>query len=148
MYAAVNGVLAAPYAVSKAAVEALGRALRVELAQHGASATVAYFGFIDTVMVQQAIDADPLVDAFKDRLPLPLRKRLQPRSAGEAIVRGIEKRSPQVIQPRRWTAMSLLRGPFALLSDAAMIRDAKVQEIARGLDARGGEEQPLTATKR
>ena len=48
----------APYAMSKAAVEQFGRALRGELAQHGASASVAYFGFIDTAMIQ---------DAFADR---------------------------------------------------------------------------------
>ncbi len=148
IYAFTNGLGAVPYAMSKAAVEQLGRALRVELALHGASATIAYFGFIDTAMVHQAIDDDPLLEAVKDRLPRPLRKRLTPRVAGEAIVRGIEKRSPQIIQPRRWTVMSLLRGPMALLSDQAMIKDAKIQEIARGLDARGGEAQPFTAAKR
>jgi len=148
IYAFTNGLGAVPYAMSKAAVEQLGRVLRVELAQHGASATIAYFGFIDTAMVHQAIDDDPLVDAIKDRLPRPLRKRLTPRVAGEAIVRGIEKRSPQVIQPRRWTVMSMLRGPMALLSDQAMIKDAKTQEVARGMDARGGEAQPFTAAKR
>ncbi len=36
VYAFVNGLGAAPYAMSKAGVEQLGRALRVELAQHGA----------------------------------------------------------------------------------------------------------------
>ena len=39
VYAFVNGALLAPYAMSKAAVEQFGRALRGELAQHGASAT-------------------------------------------------------------------------------------------------------------
>ena len=37
--------------MSKAAVEQFGRALRLELAPHGASASVAYFGFIDTEML-------------------------------------------------------------------------------------------------
>ena len=62
IYAFINGVGAIAYAMSKAGVEQLGRALRVELAQHGASASVAYFGFIDTEMVHRAIDADPLAD--------------------------------------------------------------------------------------
>ena len=48
VYAFVNGVLASPYAIAKAGVEQLGRALRAELQIHGASASVAYFGFIDT----------------------------------------------------------------------------------------------------
>ncbi len=58
IYAFTNGVGAVPYAMSKAAVEQFGRALRVELAPHGASASVAYFGFIDTEMVHRALDAD------------------------------------------------------------------------------------------
>jgi NAD(P)-dependent dehydrogenase (short-subunit alcohol dehydrogenase family) len=53
VYAFSNGVGATPYAMSKAAVEQFGRALRVELVQHGASASVAYFGFIDTEMVHR-----------------------------------------------------------------------------------------------
>ena len=62
IYAFTNGVGTMPYAMSKAAVEQLGRALRVELVPHGASASVAYFGFIDTEMVHQGIDQDPLAE--------------------------------------------------------------------------------------
>src|SRR5215207_2014356 len=90
IYAFVNGVGAAPYAMAKAGVEQLGRALRVELKPHGASASVAYFGFIDTEMVHQAIDADPLVDRLMEANPKVLHKRLPPSAAGKAIVRGIE----------------------------------------------------------
>src|SRR5204863_6030286 len=78
IYAFTNGAGAAPYAMSKAAVEQFGRALRAELAQHGASASVAYFGFIDTEMVRRAIDADPLADRMLATLPGPLRKRVRP----------------------------------------------------------------------
>ena len=62
VYAFVNGMGNSPYAVAKAGVESLGRALRVELAPHGASATVAYFGWVDTKLVQDAFaqpDAEP-----------------------------------------------------------------------------------------
>ncbi|MGD0455601.1 MAG: SDR family NAD(P)-dependent oxidoreductase, partial [Solirubrobacteraceae bacterium] len=41
IYAFMNGIGEVPYAMSKAAVEQFGRALRVELVQHGASASVA-----------------------------------------------------------------------------------------------------------
>jgi NAD(P)-dependent dehydrogenase (short-subunit alcohol dehydrogenase family) len=64
VYAWMNGALAAPYAVAKAGVEALGRALRVELAPHRASATVAHFGVIDTPLVRGA-SADPLAQRFE-----------------------------------------------------------------------------------
>jgi NAD(P)-dependent dehydrogenase (short-subunit alcohol dehydrogenase family) len=145
IYAFMNGIGEIPYAMSKAGVEQLGRALRVELVQHGASATVAYFGFIDTEMVHQGLDRDPLVRDMTNSLPKPLRKRLAPAVAGEAIVRGIERRQPRVIQPRRWTAMSLLRGILGPLGDARLERDAQVQAHLRALDARAGEDQPTSS---
>src|SRR5688500_169667 len=76
IYAFMNGAGAAAYAMSKAGVEQLGRALRTELVPHGASASVAYFGFIDTELVHQIIDADPLADVMIGEIPKPLRKRL------------------------------------------------------------------------
>ena len=145
VYSFVNGVGVAPYAMAKAGVEQLGRLLRVELARHGASATVAYFGFIDTVMVQQGIDADPLGDTMLSELPGPLRKRLQPKVAGEAIVRGIERRKPRVIRPRAWAVVSVLRGIINPLLDRRMERDAKLQGLVVELDERAGAEQPTTA---
>ncbi len=145
VYAFINGVGAAPYAMSKAGVEQFGRALRVELAQHGAGASVAYFGFIDTAMVQQAIDGDSLVARFQATLPKILSQRLQPEEAALGIVDGIEKRAPRIIRPRSWVAFSALRGLVNPLLDSRMVRDAETQAIARELDARGDEEQPTTA---
>jgi len=145
VYAFINGIGAIPYAMAKAGVEQLGRALRIELLQHGASASTAYFGFIDTEMVHRALDADPLSDTMMDALPRPLRKRLKPAVAGEAIVQGIEQRKPRIIRPRRWTVLSVLRGILGPLGDRAMERDTTTQDVLRQLDDRGGEEQPTTA---
>ncbi len=145
IYAFTLGIGAVSYAMSKAAVEQFGRALRVELVQHGASASVAYFGFIDTEMVHRAIDADPLANGMFEALPKPLHKRLTPAVAGEAIVRGIERREARIIQPRRWTVMSVLRGILNPLSDAQAERDEGVQANLRRADARAGEDQPTTA---
>jgi len=145
VYAFLNGVGATPYAMAKAGVEQLGRALRVELAQHGAGASVAYFGYIDTKMVQQAIDGDPVVQRFQETLPGPLNKRLQPREAALGIVDGIEKRAPRIIRPRRWAIFSTLRGIINPLFDRRMVDDAEMQANVRELDARGDEEQPTTA---
>jgi NAD(P)-dependent dehydrogenase (short-subunit alcohol dehydrogenase family) len=145
VYAFTNGIGAVPYAMSKAAVEQFGRALRAELVQHGASASVAYFGFIDTEMVHRAIDADPLANEMLAAFPSPLRKRIQPQAAGEAIVSGIERRRPRIIRPRRWVVMSVLRGILNPLSDAQLERDTGTQESLRALDARAGEDQPTTA---
>ena len=143
-YAFANGVGTAPYAMSKAGVEQLGRALRVELKPHGASASVAYFGFIDTEMVHRAIDQDPLAERMLANLPAPLRKRVPPTVAGEAIAQGIERRQPRIIRPRRWTVMSVLRGILNPLTDAQMERDAETQQVIRELEARAGE--PISKT--
>jgi NAD(P)-dependent dehydrogenase (short-subunit alcohol dehydrogenase family) len=145
VYAFVNGLGAAPYAMAKAGVEQLGRALRVELVPHGAGASVAYFGFIDTEMVHLAIDADPIAEKMQNVLPRVLRKRLSPAQAGEAVARGIEKRAPRIIAPKRWAAFSAMRGIVNPLLDDYMVKDADTQAIVRELDDRGDQEQPLTA---
>jgi NAD(P)-dependent dehydrogenase (short-subunit alcohol dehydrogenase family) len=145
VYAFVNGLGLAPYAMAKAGVEQLGRALRVELVPHGAGASVAYFGFIDTEMVHRGLDDDPLAPKMNKALPALLRKRLSPAQAGEAIARGIERRAPRIIVPKRWVPLSALRGLINPLLDDLLVKDAAVQSIVRELDARGDQEQPLTA---
>ncbi len=145
VYAFTNGVGAAPYAVAKAGIEQLGRALRVELVPHRASASVAYFGFIDTEMVHRMIDADPVADKMLKSLPKVLQKRLSPVQAGEAVARGIEKRAPRIIAPRRWAAFSVLRGVLNPLFDNYMVKDDDTQARVREIDSRGDQEQPLTA---
>ena len=135
VYAFVNGMLLSPYAVSKAGVEQLGRALRVELASHGASATVAYFGFVDTHMVHKGLDEDPLAKRLEmDMLPAAVRKRITPAEAGEAVARAIERRKPRVIAPRYWAAMSVLRGVVNPVFDLAAAHVPKVQSILREAD--------------
>ncbi|HEX8102315.1 MAG TPA: short-chain dehydrogenase/reductase [Solirubrobacteraceae bacterium] len=134
IYAFTNGTFVSPYAVSKAGVEQLGRALRVELAPHGVSVGTAYFGFVDTDMVRQSMTDDPLGKRFEERIPLPLRKKISPAAAGEVLARGIERRAPRTIAPRRWAALSMLRGIVNPAIDAAMARDAGVRELVREAD--------------
>lgn len=134
VYAFFNGALNSSYAMSKAGVEQLGRSLRVELKPHGASASVAYFGFIDTRMVQDAF-ADPIAHRFEETVPAPMLRRLPPSAAGEAIVKGIERRAPRIIAPKWWAVLSVLRGIVNPLIDARMERDPKLQEIIRAADA-------------
>lgn len=133
IYAFTNGVLMAPYAMSKAAVEQLGRALRGELAQHGASASVAYFGFIDTAMTEEAF-ADPIGERFKATFPKILMKKLAPSEAGRAVVDGMEVRAPRIIAPRRWTALSVLRGIINPYLDRRTETDPTTQQILRDVD--------------
>jgi len=139
IYAFLNGALGSSYAVSKAGVEQLGRALRVELAPHGASASVAYFGFIDTEMTR-IFETDPLLARYQDIMPRLLMRRVPPATAGEAIARGIERRSPRIVAPRAWRAYSALRGVLNPLLDARMERDERLLPLVRDGDRpqRGG----------
>ncbi len=135
VYAFMNGVMLSPYAVSKAGVEQLGRALRVELASHGASATVAYFGFVETQMVRDAMDDDPLGrDLGQSLVPAAILKRITPEEAGEAVARAIERRRPRVIAPRYWTAMSVLRGLINPAFDLASVHAPQIQAVVRDAD--------------
>ena len=138
VYAFMNGTMLSPYAVAKAGVEQLGRALRLELAAHGASATVAYFGFVDTEMVRQAMEQRRQAGVEgEEMLPEFLRRPITPRQAGEAVARGIEQRRARVIAPRYWTVMSVLRGVLNPAMDYAGTRLEKVQSIVREADRPG-----------
>jgi NAD(P)-dependent dehydrogenase (short-subunit alcohol dehydrogenase family) len=130
IYAFMNGALATPYAMAKAGVEQLGRSLRVELAPHGASAGVAYFGFIDTEMVRNAFD-DPIAQRLEDHLPKFMMKRLTPDVAGAAIVNGIERRAPRMIAPRWWAAWSTFRGVLNPIADRFARRDEEIADAVR-----------------
>lgn len=137
VFAFPNGTGAIPYAMSKAAVEQLGRGLRVELAQHGASATTAYFSLIQTDMIKRGVDEDPTIAQLLSRTaPRSLLKRIEPEEAVRAIAQAIEHRSPRVIRPARWTPLSLLRGVINPVIDARMARDQKVRTLLRKLEAR------------
>jgi NAD(P)-dependent dehydrogenase (short-subunit alcohol dehydrogenase family) len=133
IYAFSNGVLTAPYAVSKAGVEQFGRALRTELGPHGASASVAYFGHIDTAMTREGF-ADPLGERLTATVPHLLMKPVGPEVAAAAIVRGIERRAPRVIAPRRWTVLSVLRGLVNPLLDRRFARHAELRAVVRDAD--------------
>jgi NAD(P)-dependent dehydrogenase (short-subunit alcohol dehydrogenase family) len=135
VYAFMNGMGNTPYAVAKAGVEQLGRALRVELAPHGASATVAYFGWVDTRMVQDAF-AQPDADRIFEFAPQWLLKRVTPDEAAAGFVRGIEERAPRVFVPKWWRYVSAFRGLINPLLDRRMERDEAATALLRELDER------------
>jgi NAD(P)-dependent dehydrogenase (short-subunit alcohol dehydrogenase family) len=147
IYAFMNGVLATPYAMAKAGVEALGRSLRVELAPHGASAGVAYFGFIDTDMVRQAF-ADPIAREVEKAFPSFVTNRLTPDIAGAAIADGILKRQPRTIRPRWWAGWSTLRGIVNPLVDRLSTRDENIANaLAEGEQRATAPAEPDEAVK-
>jgi len=133
VYAFANGMGNSPYAVAKAGVEMLGRALRVELAPHGASASVAYFGWVDTKLVQDAFDQED-GGRIRELSPDFLLKRITPDEAGAGLVRGIEERAPRIFVPKWWRYVSALRGLVNPLLDKRMESDGKTRALIRDLD--------------
>jgi len=135
VYAFANGFGNSPYAAAKSGVESLGRAMRVELMPHGASASVAYFGWVDTKLVQDAF-AQETAPRVEELSPKWLLKRISPEEAGAGLVRGIEERAPRIFVPRWWRYVSALRGLVNPLLDRRMEKDAKTRALVRDLDAK------------
>jgi NAD(P)-dependent dehydrogenase (short-subunit alcohol dehydrogenase family) len=131
IYSFANGLLASPYAVSKAGVEALGRALRAELTPFGAGATIAYFGWVDTDLVQDSLDRQDGGSKLQDTLPSFLLKRITPDVAAAALVRGVEQRSPRVFAPAWWRYASALRGLINPIADRRMERHPGIGDAIR-----------------
>jgi NAD(P)-dependent dehydrogenase (short-subunit alcohol dehydrogenase family) len=135
VYAFANGFGNTPYAVAKAGVESLGRALRVELKPYGASASVAYFGWVDTKLVQDAF-AQEDGGRVRELSPEWLMKRITPAEAGAGLVRGIEERAPRIFVPKWWRYPAALRGLINPLLDRRMETEPKFAELVREIDAK------------
>jgi NAD(P)-dependent dehydrogenase (short-subunit alcohol dehydrogenase family) len=134
IYSFSNGLLASPYAVSKAGVEALGRALRTELAPFGASASVVYFGWVETDLVRDSLDrrdGGRGARMLSEILPAFLLKRITPEQAGATLIRAVEERAPRAFAPRVWRYLSAFRGLLNPLLDRRVDRDPAVAGIVR-----------------
>jgi NAD(P)-dependent dehydrogenase (short-subunit alcohol dehydrogenase family) len=125
LYAVVNGALSAPYAMSKTAVEALGRSLRVELADAGVDVGIAYFAFIDTKLVGDASDRPGMAE-LRRSVPKGISNVVPVGRAGTAIAAGVAERATRVAAPR-WMRLTLpLRGLIQYF-DGRMVKDRNVR---------------------
>ena len=137
--AAIHLPLMGAYNASKAAVEAMGNTLRVELRPSGAKVGVAYFAELDTDMTRRGFDTEA-ASAF------PAAKRfirVTPLEVGiDVLERGIAKRSRYIVAPR-WNAPALpFRMTFQYVAERITQRKLdRVLEIARTENA------PLTTSQ-
>lgn len=128
--AALHLPLMGAYCASKAAVEALGNSLRIELAPSGARVGVAYFGEIDTDMTERGFStrAAAAISSFG-----PFTRVAPLERAVSALERGIARRSRTITAPAFVAPLLPIRALAQRFVDRRMQRDlARVLEIARG----------------
>jgi NAD(P)-dependent dehydrogenase (short-subunit alcohol dehydrogenase family) len=135
--AAIHLPLLGAYSASKAAVEALGNTLRIELRGSGARVGVGYFAEIDTDMTSRGFGTDAAAELSRrirgsSRVaPLPV--------AIDAVERGIDRRARRVVAPR-WVAGLL---PARMVAQRA-IDLALAGRIGEALDIARREHVELT----
>jgi NAD(P)-dependent dehydrogenase (short-subunit alcohol dehydrogenase family) len=135
--AGVHLPLMGAYSASKAAVEALGNTLRIELRPAGARVGVAYFAEIDTDMTSRGFGTRAAatlttgLERFTRVAPL--------KSALDALERGIARRSRWVVAPSSAAPLLPLRMAVQPLVDAGVQR-----RLAAALEIARSEEAPLT----
>lgn len=139
--ASLTAPLMGAYPATKAAVEALGNTLRLELRPQGVAVGVAYFGFIDTDMVRKSMGTEASA-AMTAGQPGFITRPVPVEHAIDAIVRGVERRARRVYAPR-WILPALLAGgAFQQLVD----RGVRSGPLTRGIElSRANPTGPTTA---
>ncbi len=139
MAAAVHLPLMGAYSASKAAVEALGNTLRIEMRPSRARVGVAYLAELDTDMTRRGFGTEAAA-------ALPATKRfvhVTPLEVGiKALERGIARRRRWIVAPI-WAAPAL---PFRMTVQAFADRITQ-RNLARVLDIARAENAPLTTTQ-
>jgi hypothetical protein len=123
------------YCASKAAVEHIANALRLELAHTGVRVGSAHPAFLDTDLVRDSdSDSRSLSDARR-RLRGPLGQTYSPQVCAEALADAIAKRKRRVYVPRSLAGMQVLR-PLVLssLGDAVLRRQLRTSEYIPALE--------------
>ena len=110
--AVIPGPLVSAYVASKAGVESLVRAVRIEVAGDGVGVGIAYFGLIDTGLANDMLARSGLGVV----LPGPLGTLAPVEVAAAAITGGIARRSRRVYAPW-WVGPMLDLRPLLFLAD-------------------------------
>jgi NAD(P)-dependent dehydrogenase (short-subunit alcohol dehydrogenase family) len=96
-FAAAPGMTS--YDASKAGVEHLANALRLEVAGHGVTVGSAHMSWIDTALVRDSKADLPSFVELLSKLPWPLSKTTSVDECAAAFVKGIEQRKRRVYCP-------------------------------------------------
>lgn len=136
IYSFVNGVLNAPYAASKAGVEQLVRALRVEAAPYGVTAGAAYLGFVDTELADEAFATDHVAQA-RGALPDFVTRAIPVADASAAVLDGVERRRASITAPA-WVLPALVARSLVTAVDEYLMRSRAVLDAIVSSDREVG----------
>jgi NAD(P)-dependent dehydrogenase (short-subunit alcohol dehydrogenase family) len=130
--AVIPGPLVSAYVASKAGVESMVRATRIEVAADGVGVGIAYFGLIDTGLADQMLTRSGLAAV----LPGPLGKLAPVEAAASAITAGIARRARRVYAPW-WVAPMLDLRPLLFLTDRLLALLPSMRRAVRAADHEG-----------
>jgi NAD(P)-dependent dehydrogenase (short-subunit alcohol dehydrogenase family) len=138
--AAVHPPLLAAYCASKAAVEAMADAMRIELWSSGARVGVAYFAELETDMTKRGFGTDAAKQLSRRGGPFTRVSRLE--VGLDAIERGIAIRSRRVVAPR-WVGGVLPVRMFA----QRLVELGSRRGLDQALETARAEHAPLTTAQ-
>jgi NAD(P)-dependent dehydrogenase (short-subunit alcohol dehydrogenase family) len=117
------------YAASKAAVEAMANAWRIELAAHGVGVGVVHASWVRTPLVEEG-ELHPGFQRLRDTAPRWLRAQMPAEQAARLIIDGLERRADRIWVPG-WVRMLHWLRPLLHLRGA----EAGLRRAAPDLEA-------------
>jgi NAD(P)-dependent dehydrogenase (short-subunit alcohol dehydrogenase family) len=137
----------AHYNMAKAGVDAFASTLRQEIKHTGTEVGCAYFGVIETDMVAGAMSHPAVAYARQNSSSGFLRKGAPVSAAGEAITRGIERRSRRVYAPPWVLPMLYARGILQPIVERIGRTDEAAQQAIRMAESAGRSASSVNGSK-
>ncbi|BBY01316.1 oxidoreductase [Mycobacterium seoulense] len=131
-YTACPGLV--PYNASKAGVEILANALRLEVAQHGVAVGSSHMSWIDTALVRDTEADLPAFGKLLASFPWPLNKTTTVDKCADAFVKGIAGRRSRIYCPS-WVALFRWIKPVLSTSVGELPLHKPTAELLPQLDA-------------
>jgi NAD(P)-dependent dehydrogenase (short-subunit alcohol dehydrogenase family) len=131
-FAAAPGMV--PYDVSKAGVEHLANALRLEVTDFGVGVGVAHMSWIDTALVRDSKADMPSFRKMLANLPRPLNKTTSVDKCAAAFVKGIEHRKHRIYCPG-WVRLFRWVKPVLSTPAGETVVRRSTREFLPGMDA-------------
>ena len=132
------------YAASKAAVEAMANAWRIELAAHGVDVGVIHASWVRTPLVEEG-ELHPGFIRLRQTVPAPMRQAMTPQEAARRIVNGMAQRRSRIWVPGWVRLLHALRALLHLPQAERALRQAAPELEAMYLQVMATEGAPASS---